>query len=310
MSEERLVIATRGSQLALWQAEHVKARIKAIVPGMVVELNVITTQGDKILDVPLAKIGGKGLFVKEIEQALLDNKADCAVHSMKDLPGELAEGLTLAAVSAREVPWDALCARSPVTVATLPQGAKIGTSSMRRQCQLLALRPDLQIAMLRGNVPTRVKKLDAGEFDAIVLAAAGLTRLGLADRITQLLELDIMIPAVAQGVLGIETRRGDPMTQQLMRAALHDVGQESKVAAERAFLARMGGSCETPLAAHAVDRPEGGLRLVGMCGMPDGKRILRAEIGGATEDAQLLGEKLADDLLAQGAGEILAATKP
>ncbi len=308
MSEERLVIATRGSQLALWQAEHVKARIKAVVPGMVVELNVITTSGDKILDVPLAKIGGKGLFVKEIEQALLDNTADCAVHSMKDLPGELAEGLTLAAVSAREVPWDALCARSPVMVATLPQGAKVGTSSMRRQCQLLALRPDLQIAMLRGNVPTRIRKLDDGEFDAIVLAAAGLTRLGMADRITQLLELDLMVPAVAQGVLGIETRRGDAMTQQLMRAALHDIGQETKVAAERAFLARMGGSCQTPLAAHAIDRPEGGLRIVGLCGMPDGSRILRAEVGGATDEAVILGERLAEDLLAQGAAEILAAT--
>lgn len=310
MSEERLVIATRGSQLALWQADHLTARIKKIVPGMVVELNVIKTQGDLILDVPLSKVGGKGLFVKEIEQALLDRKADCAVHSMKDVPAELAEGLTLAAVSAREVPWDALCARAPVTIATLPHGATVGTSSMRRQCQLLALRPDLKIKMLRGNVPTRLRKLDDGEFDAIVLAAAGLTRLGMAHRITQLLTLEISIPAVAQGVLGIETRRGDPMMQQLLRAAIHDVGEETKVAAERAFLAKMGGSCETPLAAHALDRAEGGLRIVGMCGMPDGSKILRAEIGGATEDAALLGEKLAEDLLAQGAGEILAATAP
>ena len=309
MSEQRLVIATRGSQLALWQAEHVTARVMAVAPRMAVELNVIKTSGDKILDVPLAKVGGKGLFVKEIEQALLDNEADCAVHSMKDVPSELAEGLTLAAVSAREVPWDALCARSPVTLATLPHGATVGTSSMRRQCQLLAVRPDLKIAMLRGNVPTRIKKLDAGEFDAIVLAAAGLTRLGMADRITQELSLEISIPAVAQGVLGIETRRGDPMIQQLLRAAMHDEGQAAKVAAERAFLARMGGSCQTPLAAHALDRPEGGLRIVGMCGMPDGSKILRAEIGGATADAVLLGEKLADDLLAQGARDILAATQ-
>jgi len=309
MSEQRLVIATRGSQLALWQAEHVTARVKAVAPGMVVELNVIKTSGDQILDVPLAKVGGKGLFVKEIEQALLDNAADCAVHSMKDVPAELAEGLTLAAVSTREVPWDALCARSPVTLQTLPHGATVGTSSMRRQCQLLAVRPDLKIAMLRGNVPTRIKKLDAGEFDAIVLAAAGLTRLGMADRITQELPLEISIPAVAQGVLGIETRRGDPMIQQLLRAAMHDEAQEAKVAAERAFLARMGGSCQTPLAAHALDRAEGGLRIVGMCGMPDGSKILRAEIGGATADAVLLGEKLADDLLAQGARDILAATQ-
>ena len=309
MSEERLVIATRGSQLALWQAEHVKARIAAVAPGMVVEFNVIKTSGDKILDVPLSKVGGKGLFVKEIEQALLDDQADCAVHSMKDVPAELAEGLTLAAVSAREVPWDALCARAPVTLATLEHGAIVGTSSMRRQCQLLAVRPDLQIRMLRGNVPTRIKKLDDGEFDAIVLAAAGLKRLGMGDRITQELPLSISIPACAQGVLGLETRRGDPLVQQLVRAAMHDEAQERKVAAERAFLARMGGSCETPLAAHAMDRAEGGLLVVGMCGMPDGTRILRAEVGGSAEDAVLLGEKLAEDLLAQGAGDILAATK-
>lgn len=306
MSEERVVIATRGSQLALWQAEHVKARIQAVAPGMVVEFNVIKTSGDKILDVPLAKVGGKGLFVKEIEQALIDGTADLAVHSMKDVPAELADGLTLAAVSSREVPWDALCARAPVTVATLPQGAVVGTSSMRRQCQLLAERPDLQIRMLRGNVPTRIKKLDDGEFDAIVLAAAGLTRLGMADRITEMLT---MIPAVAQGVLAIETRRNDPLIQQLVRSAIHDAAQEAKIVAERAFLARMGGSCQTPLAAHATDRAEGGMQIVAMCGMPDGTRILRASIGGAESDAQLLGERLADDLLAQGAAEILAATR-
>jgi hydroxymethylbilane synthase len=304
-----LVIATRGSQLALWQAEHVKARIKAVAPQFSVELNIIKTQGDKILDVPLAKVGGKGLFVKEIEQALLDNQADIAVHSMKDLPGELAEGLTLAAVSAREVPWDALCARAPVTVDTLPHGAKVGTSSMRRQCQLLALRPDLQIAMLRGNVPTRVAKLDAGDFDAIVLAAAGLTRLGMAARITQELPITVSIPAVAQGVLGIETRRGDGLVQQLVRQALHDERVEYVVTAERAFLAKMGGSCETPLAAHAVVRDDGSLSIVGMCGMPDGTQILRAELGGAASEAALLGVRLAEDLLAQGAGAILAATK-
>jgi hydroxymethylbilane synthase len=313
MSEERVVIATRGSQLALWQAEHVKARIQAVAPGMLVGFNVIKTSGDKILDVPLAKVGGKGLFVKEIEQALIDGQADLAVHSMKDVPAELAEGLTLAAVSSREVPWDALCARAPVTVATLKQGAVVGTSSMRRQCQLLAQRPDLQIRMLRGNVPTRIRKLDDGEFDAIVLAAAGLTRLGMADRITQMLPIETSIPAVAQGVLAIETRRNDPLIQQLVRSAIHDAAQEVKIIAERAFLARMGGSCQTPLAAHATDRApqygEGGIYIVGMCGMPDGTRILRAAIGGADGDAQLLGERLADDLLAQGAAEILAATR-
>jgi len=305
---DRLVIATRGSALALWQAEHVKARLAAVAPDLAVEFNVIKTSGDQILDVPLAKVGGKGLFVKEIEQALLDHQADLAVHSMKDVPAELAPGLVLVAVSSREVPWDALCARAPVTVDTLPRGARVGTSSMRRQCQLLARRPDLQIAMLRGNVPTRIRKLDDGEFDAIVLAAAGLTRLGLAGRITQQLPLEISIPAVAQGVLGLEARAGDARVAELIRRAIHDPAEERRVAAERSFLARMGGSCQTPLAAHAIDAGAGDLRIVGLCGMPDGSRILRAEHTAAAADAELLGRRLAEDLLAQGADRILAAT--
>ncbi len=305
---DRIVIATRGSQLALWQANHVKARLEAVSPGLVVELSIIKTSGDQILDVPLAKVGGKGLFVKEIEQALVDRAADLAVHSMKDVPAELAPGLALSAVSARETPWDALCAREAVTVETLAQGAKVGTSSMRRQCQLLAKRPDLKIALLRGNVPTRLKKLDAGEFDAIVLAAAGLVRLGLAERITQTLPLEISIPAVAQGVLAIETRSDDERAIALARAAIHDADTEAHVTAERAFLAKMGGSCQTPLAAHAV--AEGAwLRVVGMCGMPDGTRVLRREVHGARGDAAHLGVQLADELLGLGAAEILAATK-
>jgi hydroxymethylbilane synthase len=306
---DRLVIATRGSALALWQAEHVKARLAGVAPEVVIEFNVIKTSGDQILDVPLAKVGGKGLFVKEIEQALLDHEADLAVHSMKDVPAELAPGLVLVAVSAREVPWDALCARAPVTVDTLPRGARVGTSSMRRQCQLLARRPDLQIAMLRGNVPTRIRKLDDGEFDAIVLAAAGLTRLGLGDRITQQLPLEISVPAVAQGVLGLEARSGDARVAELIRRAIHDPAEDRRVAAERSFLARMGGSCQTPLAAHAIDHPGGQLRILGLCGMPDGTRILRAEVTGPVRDAELLGQKLAEDLLAQGADRILAATR-
>lgn len=307
---KRLVIATRGSQLALWQAEHTKARLEATAPGLAVDFNVITTSGDKILDVPLAKVGGKGLFVKEIEQALIDRAADLAVHSMKDVPAELAPGLQLAAVSSREVPWDALCARDAVTLETLPQGARVGTSSMRRQCQLLARRPDLQISMLRGNVPTRLRKLDEGAFDAIVLAAAGLTRLGLAARITQALPLEVSIPAVAQGVLGFETRADDAEVIALVRRAIHDPAEARRVAVERAFLLKMGGSCQTPLAAHATGG-EGGaeLHVVGMCGMPDGTRILRAESRGAAEDADELGVRLAEALLAQGAAEILAATK-
>jgi hydroxymethylbilane synthase len=308
MTTERLVIATRGSQLALWQANHVKARLEAVSPGITIELEVIKTQGDKILDVPLAKVGGKGLFVKEIEQALVDNTSDLAVHSMKDVPAELAPGLVLAAVSTREVPWDALCTRDGATLDTLKQGAKVGTSSMRRQSQLLARRPDLQIALLRGNVPTRVRKLDEGEFDAIVLAAAGLHRLGMADRITQVLPLEISIPAVAQGVLAIEIRDGDERVRNLVRAAIHDEPTYLKMLAERTFLLRMGGSCQTPLAAHATDHKDG-LHVIGMCGMPDGTRILKAEVVGSVAAAPQLGEELAHKLLAQGAAEILAATK-
>jgi hydroxymethylbilane synthase len=274
VNDDKLTIATRGSALALWQAHHVKARLEAIAPERRIELLVIKTSGDRIQDVPLAQVGGKGLFVKEIEQALLEGLADLAVHSMKDVPPDLADGLAIAAVSARETPWDALCAREPVTVDTLAHGAIVGTSSMRRQCQLLARRPDLKIEMLRGNVPTRIGRLDEGRFDAIVLAAAGLHRLGLADRITQLIPLELSIPAVAQGVLGIETRTGDAIVRDLVVRAIHDAHTAESVAAERAFLARMGGSCQTPLAAHALDRDDGGMRLVGMVGLPDGTKIL------------------------------------
>lgn len=303
-----LVIATRGSALALWQAHHVKARLGAVAPELTVDLMVIKTEGDRIVDVPLAKVGGKGLFVKEIEQALADGRADLAVHSMKDVPGELAAGLAIAAISARESPWDALCTTGAKSLDALPNGARVGTSSMRRQCQLLAYRPDLRVEMLRGNVPTRLQKLDDGKYDAIVIAAAGLIRLGLADRIAQLLPLELSIPACAQGVLGIEVRADDSATRELAVRALHDHHVAAAVEAERAFLLRMGGSCETPLAAHALDRSDGGLRLVGMCGLPDGTRILRAEVSGEREHAHDLGTQLADQLFAQGAAEILAAT--
>jgi hydroxymethylbilane synthase len=306
---KRLVIATRGSQLALWQANHVKARLEEVSPGTTVELEIIKTSGDQIVDIPLAKVGGKGLFVKEIEQALVEKRADLAVHSMKDVPAELAPGLTLAAISTREVPWDALCARTPTTLDELPSGAVVGTSSMRRQAQLLARRPDLKVKMLRGNVPTRIKKLDDREFDAVVLASAGLIRLGMAGRITQELGLEVSIPAVAQGVLAIEIREGNDAVRDLVRAAIHDEVTAQKVAAERSFLAKMGGSCQTPLAAHAVPLPHDHLRVYAMCGMPDGSRILKADVTGPVEQAVTLGNDLADLLLAQGAGEILAATK-
>jgi hydroxymethylbilane synthase len=303
----KLVIATRGSALALWQARHTEARLRATQPGLEIELAVIKTTGDQILDVPLSQVGGKALFVKEIEQALLAGTADLAVHSMKDVPAELAPGLVLAAVSTREVPWDALCTREGSGLAELPRGAKVGTSSLRRQCQLLALRPDLKIALLRGNVPTRLAKLDAGEYDAVVLAAAGLHRLGYADRISQLLTPDLSLPAVAQGVLGFETRAGDDEVIDLVRRAMHDADEERRVTAERAFLARMGGSCQTPLAAHAA-YDTGALAIDALCGTPDGTRILRAHAHGAPADAEKLGIAVAEDLLAQGAGDIISAS--
>lgn len=310
MPRKRLVIATRGSALALWQAEHVKARLVAKEPDLEVELLTLKTQGDLILDVPLSQVGGKALFVKEIEQALLDGRAHVAVHSMKDVPAELAPGLMLAATSTREVPNDALCvaAANPWrTIDELPQGARIGTSSLRRQCQLLARRPDLVVRMLRGNVPTRLRKLDEGEHDAIILAAAGLTRLGHADRITQLIPLDVSLPAVAQGVLGVETRGDDEETHARVAAVMHDVDEARRVAAERSFLARMGGSCQTPLAAHARYDDDNALVLDALCGMPDGTRILRAQERGAPADAEGLGLAAADALLAKGADAIVAA---
>ncbi|HVK74181.1 MAG TPA: hydroxymethylbilane synthase [Kofleriaceae bacterium] len=305
MTRDRLIIATRGSALALWQAEHVRARLAVVAPEITVELLTLKTQGDLILDVPLSQVGGKALFVKEIEAALLDGRAHIAVHSMKDVPAELAPGLVLAATSTREVPNDALLSRG-ATLDELPVGAVIGTSSLRRQCQLLARRPDLQIRMLRGNVPTRVRKLDDGEFDAIVLAAAGLHRLGLGGRITQLLPIEVSLPAVAQGVLGVETRADDHEVIALVRAAMHDAAEERRVTAERAFLARMGGSCQTPLAAHArTDDKE--LVLEALCGLPDGTSILRATERGPSSAAEQIGIAAADALLARGAAEIVAA---
>ncbi len=309
---QRIVIATRGSALALWQAEHVKARLTAAAPGLEVELLTLKTQGDLILDVPLSEVGGKALFVKEIEQALVDGRADVAVHSMKDVPAELAPGLVLAGVSTRETPNDALCLPAGAaarTVDELAHGARVGTSSLRRQCQLLARRPDLSVRMLRGNVPTRLRKLDDGEYDAVILAAAGLIRLGHGDRITQLLPFEICLPAVAQGVLGIETRADDDQAMAMVRGALHDPREERRIAAERAFLARMGGSCQTPLAAHARYDADlaGGLVVDALCGMPDGSRILRTQTRGLAADAEALGVAAADALLAQGAAAIVAA---
>ena len=300
-------IATRGSALALWQANHTRDAVKGQLPDSEVELVVIKTQGDRILDKPLAKIGGKALFVKEIEQALIDGRADIAVHSMKDVPADLAPGLHMAAVSSREDPRDALCSKNNVGLDDLPDGARVGTSSLRRQCQLLARRGDLRISMLRGNVPTRLSKLDSGDFDAVILAAAGLKRLGHGDRISQSLGHDICLPAVGQGVLGIETREDDADTIELVRSAMHDAKEERRVAAERAFLARLGGGCQTPLAAHAVYDESGQLSVSGLCGQPDGSRILRAHRSGNPEEASNLGRAVAEELLSQGVQAIIDA---
>jgi hydroxymethylbilane synthase len=301
----QITIATRGSKLALWQAHHVRDRLIEAEPGLAVELEVIKTKGDKILDVPLAKVGGKGLFVKEIEQALIDGKADIAVHSMKDVPAELAPGLSMSAISTREDPRDALCARDGSKLADLPRGATVGTSSLRRMAQLKAQRPDLVIANLRGNVPTRLSKLGEGQFDAIVLAAAGLKRLGHADQISELLEPTICIPAVGQGTLGIETRADDRATADLARRAMHDEHDSRRTIAERSFLLALEGGCQTPMGAFATYKGDD-LELRAFVGRPDGSEMLITTRSGPAADAEALGAAAAAELLERGAGAILA----
>ena len=307
-----LTIATRGSRLALWQAERVKSQLIAAADGLTVELLVIKTKGDKILDVPLAKVGGKGLFVKEIEEALLDGRADLAVHSMKDVPAELAAGLEMAATSAREDASDALVVRADdqaTGLSDLKHGAKVGTSSLRRASQLLAARPDLKIAQLRGNVPTRVAKLDDGLYDAVILASAGLIRLGFGERITERLDHTVCLPAAGQGALGIEIRSGalfrdKPLAELIVRACGDEI-DASRVRAERAFLARLGGGCQVPLAAHAVRDGEE-LHIDGLVATVDGLTVHRSSRHGLATDAEALGISLAEDLIELGADKILA----
>jgi hydroxymethylbilane synthase len=298
-----VTIGTRGSALALWQARHVAARLEAAHPGLSVRLEVIKTTGDKILDVPLAKVGGKGLFVKEIEEALGARKIDLAVHSLKDVPATLPFGLEIGAVCVREDPHDAWLSRKGERFAETPLGARVGTSSLRRQSQLLALRPDLVLEPLRGNVDTRLRKLDEGRYDAVVLAAAGLRRLGFAARIQEILPATVMLPAIAQGALGIEVRVDDEAIHELLRL-LHDPATAVCVGAERAFLKRLGGGCQVPIAGHATlegDR----LHLRGLVAWPDGHALVRGEREGAAEDAEEIGRALAEELLARGAGRIL-----
>jgi hydroxymethylbilane synthase len=298
-------IATRQSPLALWQAEHIKSRLMALYPKMQVELVTFVTQGDKILDTPLAKIGGKGLFVKELEMALLDGRADLAVHSMKDVPMELPEGLILPVICEREDPTDAFVSNHFAQLMDLPQGARLGTSSLRRRCQLQALRPDLQIIDLRGNVGTRLSKLDAGEYDAIILASAGLKRLGLHERIKSSIEPALSLPAVGQGALGLECRAGDTQVLELISVLRHDA-TDVCVRAERAFNQRLMGGCQVPIAGFAT--LEGDiLHIEGRVGSVDGRELLKDQIHGAAADAAVLGVQLAEQLLAQGAGRLLAA---
>ena len=303
---KKVVIATRGSQLALWQAEHIKSRLMAQYEGLEVELLILKTKGDIILDVPLAKVGGKGLFVKEIEEALLAGTADLAVHSMKDVPMVLPEGLTLGAVPEREICTDLFLSEKYASLEELPQGAKLGTSSLRRQSQSLALRPDLEVAMLRGNVETRLRKMKEGQYDAIILARAGVKRLGLGATLQQDLTPPSFLPAVGQGALGIEIRDDRPEMRELV-AFLDHTPTRLCVTAERAFLRRLDGGCQVPIAAHAVlDGEE--LVLEALVADPLGKVVFRDTVRCAAtlEEADAAGQKLAEKLLADGADKILA----
>jgi hydroxymethylbilane synthase len=296
-------IATRKSALALWQAEHVASRLRDLHPELRVELVGMTTQGDRILDSPLSRIGGKGLFVKELEQGLLDGRADIAVHSMKDVPAEFPPGLHLPVVLEREDPRDAFVSNAWDGLEALPPGARLGTSSLRRECLVRARFPKLEVIPLRGNVNTRLAKLDAGDYEAILLASAGLMRLGLEDRITARLPVEQSLPAIGQGAIGIECRAGDERVEALIRPLDHRE-THLRVAAERALNARLAGGCQVPLAGHA--RLAGGrLMLDGMLGLPDGTELLTARAEGPPEDADSIGEAVAESLLAQGGGRIL-----
>jgi hydroxymethylbilane synthase len=305
MTKPDLIIGTRASQLALWQAEWTATALRRAWPGLRVELLPLTTTGDRILDVPLAKLGGKGLFVKEIEEALLDGRADLAVHSMKDVPSQLPAGLALVCIPQREDPGDALVTRDGRRLADLPAGARLGTSALRRQAQLLHSRPDLHIVPLRGNVETRLRKLEEQALDGIILAAAGLKRLGLAERISEFLAPELCLPAIGQGALGLECRSDDERVQRLL-APLHHPATAIAVAAERAFLVRLEGGCQVPLAAHG--RLCGDLlELDGLVASCDGRELLRGRRRVSKALAEQAGRELAEELLARGARRLLVA---
>jgi len=305
LTQKIIRIATRKSPLALWQAEHVAERLEKIFPEVKTELVKMVTKGDKILDAPLAKIGGKGLFVKELEQGMLDGSADIAVHSMKDVPVEFPDGLHLAAILNREDPTDAFVSNNYASLDALPNNAKIGTSSLRRQCQIKEKFPDAEILSLRGNVNTRLAKLDAGEYDAIILASAGLKRLGMADRITESLDASTSLPAIGQGAIGIECRSDDKEINVILNA-LHDKETTIRVKAERAMNKRLNGGCQVPIAGFAEIQGEQ-LFMRGLVGAPDGSILYRAEMKGDLDQAEAIGIAIADDLLGQGAEKILQA---
>lgn len=298
-------IATRKSALALWQAEYVKSQLEHFHPDLVVELIPMVTKGDIILDTPLAKVGGKGLFVKELEVAMLENRADIAVHSMKDVPVEFPDGLGLEVICPREDPRDAFVSNKIQAFENLPQGAIVGTSSLRRQCQIKALRPDLDIRDLRGNVNTRLRKLDDGEYDAIILAAAGLIRLEMPERIRQFIAPEMMLPANGQGAVGIECRTNDDRIKALL-APLEDKATRYRVLAERAMNRALEGGCQVPIGSYA-ELTGDTLYLRGLVGAVDGSVIIHDEVTGLVSEAESLGKQLADKLLAKGAGDILKA---
>ena len=303
MKKDTIVIGTRSSKLALWQADYVEAKLREKYPELHVVQKRMTTKGDRVLDAPLAKIGGKGLFTKELEQSMLAGEIDLAVHSLKDMPTELPEGLVLAAVTERFDPGDAVVSPRYQTLANLPQGAKVGTSSLRRRAQLLAKRPDLEIVSLRGNVNTRLKKLEEENFDAIILAVAGLKRLGFHDRITEVLSREICLPAVGQGALAIEARADDEATLSLI-AFLDAAATRAAARAERAFLARVEGGCQVPVGVYAEAADEA-LEMEAVIASIDGERLYRKKKAGSALDAEKIGRALAEELLAMGGKEIL-----
>lgn len=303
MTDKTIRIATRQSPLALWQAEHVAAKLARAFPGLKTELVKLVTRGDKLLDAPLAKVGGKGLFVKELEQGMLDGTADIAVHSMKDVPVEFPDGLHLAVIMEREDPTDAFVSNKYRNLADLPANARIGTSSLRRQCQIKARFPHAEILSLRGNVNTRLAKLDAGEYDAIILASAGLIRLGMAERIAARLTPEESLPAMGQGAIGIECRADDADIHAYLQV-LHDQATSLRVNAERAMNQRLNGGCQVPIAGFAEIRADK-LFMRGLVGHPDGSILYRAEAERPLTEAEQLGIEIADNLLAQGADKIL-----